>query len=83
MRSPNRAEYDLVEGLRDSYEKDFGRGTFRKPADFSVDDMILERERANEKLRDELLKYVGWCQELDCGRLPDGFQDFIEKQVEG
>ena len=48
-----------------------------------LDDMILERERANEKLRDELLKYVGWCQELDCGRLPDGFQDFIEKQVEG
>ena len=43
MRSPNRAEYDLVEGLRDSYEKDFGRGTFRKPADFSVDDMILEK----------------------------------------
>lgn len=43
MRSPNRAEYDLVEGLRDSYEKDFGRGTFHKPADFSVDDMILEK----------------------------------------
>lgn len=38
-----KPEYDLVEGLRDSYEKDFGRGTFRKPADFSVDDMILEK----------------------------------------
>ncbi|KAK9811798.1 hypothetical protein WJX72_010267 [[Myrmecia] bisecta] len=36
-------EFSLVDGLRDSYEKDFGRGTFRKAADFSVDDMILEK----------------------------------------
>ncbi len=38
-----RPEYGLVDGLRDSYVKDFGRGTFRKEADFSVDDMILEK----------------------------------------
>lgn len=38
-----RPEYGLVDGLRDSYAKDFGRGTFRKEADFSVDDMILEK----------------------------------------
>ena len=38
-----KPEYDLVGGLTDSYEKDFGRGTFRKPVDFSVDDMILEK----------------------------------------
>ena len=38
-----KPEFDLVEGLRDSYEKDFGRGTFRKPADFTVDDMILAK----------------------------------------
>ena len=38
-----KPEYDLVGGLTDSYEKDFGRGTFRKPADFSVDDVILEK----------------------------------------
>ncbi|CAN6467242.1 unnamed protein product [Victoria cruziana] len=36
-------EFDLVDGLADSYNLDFGRGTFRKPADFSTDDMILNR----------------------------------------
>ena len=44
---------------------------------------LAEREGANDKLREELLKYVSWCQELDMGRLPDGFQDFLEKQIEG
>ncbi len=34
-------EFDLVSGLRDSYEKDFGRGNFRKAADFSADEIIL------------------------------------------
>ncbi len=34
-------EFGLVEGLRDSFEKDFGRGSFRKAADFSADDIIL------------------------------------------
>ena len=41
-----KPEYGLVDGLRDSYEKDFGRGTFRKEADFSTDDMILEKSKA-------------------------------------
>ncbi|KAF3778094.1 Chloroplast stem-loop binding protein of b [Nymphaea thermarum] len=36
-------EFDLIEGLTDSYNLDFGRGTYRKPADFSTDDMILNR----------------------------------------
>ncbi|WCJ26894.1 Chloroplast stem-loop binding protein of 41 kDa b chloroplastic [Euphorbia peplus] len=36
-----KPEFDLVEGLTDSYNLDFGRGTFRKAADFSTDDMIL------------------------------------------
>lgn len=36
-------EFGLVDGLRDSYQKDFGRGTFRKAADFTTDDMILEK----------------------------------------
>jgi hypothetical protein len=36
-------EFGLVDGLRDSYEKDFGRGNFRKAADFTTDDMILEK----------------------------------------
>jgi len=38
-----KPKYDLLDGLKDSYDKDFGRGTFRKAADFSVDDMILEK----------------------------------------
>ncbi|MEW5304330.1 MAG: hypothetical protein WDW38_011032 [Sanguina aurantia] len=36
-------EFGLYDGLKDSYEKDFGRGTCRKKADFKCDDMILER----------------------------------------
>ncbi|TYJ11797.1 hypothetical protein E1A91_A11G301300v1 [Gossypium mustelinum] len=36
-----KPEFGLVEGLTDSYNLDFGRGTFRKEADFSTDDMIL------------------------------------------
>lgn len=34
-------EYGLVDGLTDSYNLDFGRGTFRKEADFTTDDIIL------------------------------------------
>ena len=34
-------EFGLVEGLADSYNLDFGRGTYRKEADFSTDDIIL------------------------------------------
>ncbi|KAL1826771.1 hypothetical protein DCAR_0205922 [Daucus carota subsp. sativus] len=34
-------DYGLVEGLTRSYELDFGRGGFRKEADFTTDDMIL------------------------------------------
>jgi hypothetical protein len=35
-----KPEFSLLDGLKDSYEKDFGRGTFRKAADFSKDDMV-------------------------------------------
>jgi hypothetical protein len=35
-------EFSLLDGLRDSYQKDFGLGNFRKAADFSTDDMILK-----------------------------------------
>ncbi|KAL4458794.1 hypothetical protein ABPG75_013659 [Micractinium tetrahymenae] len=36
-------EFGLLDGLRDSYEKDFGRGTYRKEPDFTPDDMILSK----------------------------------------
>lgn len=38
-----KPEFGLLDGLRDSYEKDFGRGTFRKAANFATDDMILQK----------------------------------------
>ena len=38
-----RPEFGLYDGLKDSYEKDFGRGTYRKEADFSTDDQILAK----------------------------------------
>lgn len=41
-----KPEFDLVEGLTDSYNLDFGRGTFRKAADFSTDDIILGKTLA-------------------------------------
>ena len=34
-------KFSLLDGLKDSYEKDFGRGTFRKEADFTADDKVL------------------------------------------
>ncbi|XWS58072.1 hypothetical protein CRYUN_Cryun08bG0003800 [Craigia yunnanensis] len=39
-----KPEFDLVEGLSDSYNLDFGRGTYSKEADFSTDDMILGKK---------------------------------------
>lgn len=37
-------KYGLVDGLTHSYQNDFGRGTFRKAADFTTDDMILGKK---------------------------------------
>ncbi|KAL0854118.1 hypothetical protein Bca101_059270 [Brassica carinata] len=39
-----KPELDLVEGSTDSYNLDFSRGTFRKEADFTTDDMILSKK---------------------------------------
>lgn len=39
-----KPEFGLLDGLKDSYDKDFGRGTFRKAANFVCDDMILEKK---------------------------------------
>ncbi|PSC76107.1 Chloroplast stem-loop binding of 41 kDa chloroplastic [Micractinium conductrix] len=36
-------EFGLLDGLRDSYEKDFGRGTYRKEPDYTADDMVLAK----------------------------------------
>lgn len=37
-------EFGLVEGLTNSYQLDFGRGGFRKAADFTADDIVLGKE---------------------------------------
>ncbi|KAJ6848522.1 chloroplast stem-loop binding protein of 41 kDa b, chloroplastic [Iris pallida] len=41
-----KPEFDLVSGLTDSYELDFGRGTYRKEPDFTTDDMILDKSES-------------------------------------
>ncbi|XP_023324591.1 cAMP-responsive element-binding protein-like 2 [Eurytemora carolleeae] len=45
-----------------------------------LDDLILARERANFLLREELEKYVSWCKELDQGRLPEGWNAFLQQE---
>lgn len=47
-----------------------------------LDDLILERERANLALLHELLKYNEWCKELDRGRVPDGLSDALNASNE-
>jgi len=42
-------EFSLLDGLRDSYQKDFGRGTYRKPANFAADDLILDKLKPKAK----------------------------------
>ena len=47
-----------------------------------LDDSIAEREKANDKLRNELVMYVAWCRELDKGRIPEGFDGFVKGEME-
>jgi len=44
-----------------------------------LDDLLLEREKANLKLKEELLVYQKWCHELDKGRIPDGLQEMLKE----
>merc|ERR1711899_424371 len=43
-----------------------------------LDDLLLEREKASLKLKEELLMYQKWCHELDKGRIPDGLQEMLK-----
>merc|ERR1712107_626511 len=47
-----------------------------------LDDLLLEREKANIELRDELIVYQKWCHELDKGRIPDGLQEMLKNFTE-
>ena len=42
-----------------------------------LDKMIAEREKANDLLRDEMMKYVGWCQMMDKNRVIEELQEFM------
>ena len=42
-----------------------------------LDDLILERERANERLLGEMNKFVTWCAMLDQNNVPEGMQEFL------
>ena len=44
-----------------------------------LDDLLLEREKANLKLREEMILYQKWCNELDKGRIPDGLQEMLNE----
>ena len=39
-----------------------------------LDDLILERERANERIRNEMTKYLDWCNKIDQNSVPDNIQ---------
>ena len=39
-----------------------------------LDDLILERERANERIRNEMTKYLDWCNMIDQNTVPDNIQ---------
>lgn len=41
-----KPEFGLIDGLTDSYNLDFGRGMYRKEADFSTDDIIFGKSLA-------------------------------------
>ena len=45
-----------------------------------LDDMIAERDKANDTLRDEMAKYIGWCQMLDQNKVPEGLQEFLSSE---
>eukprot|EP00088_Acartia_fossae_P051136 TRINITY_DN57431_c0_g1_i1.p1 TRINITY_DN57431_c0_g1~~TRINITY_DN57431_c0_g1_i1.p1 ORF type:complete len:160 (-),score=46.31 TRINITY_DN57431_c0_g1_i1:43-522(-) len=47
-----------------------------------LDDLILERERANERLRGEMTKFVSWCNMMDQNNVPEGMQEFINNVEE-
>ena len=45
-----------------------------------LDDVIAGEEKANDVLREEMIKYVGWCQMLDQNIVPEGLQEFLNSE---
>ncbi|XKL64171.1 hypothetical protein PGB90_004257 [Kerria lacca] len=44
-----------------------------------LEELVTDREKAVFALRQELEKLKTWCRELDEGRIPEGFQLFLEE----
>ena len=42
-----------------------------------LDSMIAEREKVNDLLKEEMMKYVGRCQMMDKNRVPEGIQEYM------
>lgn len=45
-----------------------------------LDDLLLEREKANIALREELVTYLDWCKELDKGRITEGLRNLLKDE---
>lgn len=58
-------KYGLVDGLKDSYDKDFGRGMFRKAADFEVGGWMGTASLPQARALEVFLCQEGW---LNCSR---------------
>eukprot|EP00096_Caligus_rogercresseyi_P001431 TRINITY_DN1229_c0_g1_i1.p1 TRINITY_DN1229_c0_g1~~TRINITY_DN1229_c0_g1_i1.p1 ORF type:complete len:208 (-),score=73.96 TRINITY_DN1229_c0_g1_i1:943-1566(-) len=46
-----------------------------------LDDLILEREKANISLREELYHYQKWCHEIDKGNFPEELKEFLRREA--
>ncbi|XP_014256734.1 cAMP-responsive element-binding protein-like 2 isoform X2 [Cimex lectularius] len=44
-----------------------------------LEELVTDREKAVIALRKELEKYRSWGKDLDEGRLPEGFEEFLEE----
>ena len=47
-----------------------------------LDDLLIEREKANLALREELMLYQKWCHEIDKGRIPEGLQEMLKNYTQ-
>nr|ACO12659.1 cAMP-responsive element-binding protein-like 2 [Lepeophtheirus salmonis] len=48
-----------------------------------LDDLILERDKANVSLREELYNYQKWCHEIDKGNIPEELEEFLRQEASG
>jgi len=81
VRSGNEDDQSMIAKLEKSRQSARECRARKKLRYQYLDDMIAEREKANMYLREELEKYVGWCQQLDTNQVPDGLQNFLKSDM--